>query len=128
MLALSFIWVILILKKRRSDYFVRTGTVFSIKIEVHLPVSLSDFSSAEVESPNISWRFRGSLGPKTSSTPVGISTHVSYHNWKNCSFYLRLRKKLLKNSYVFILQFRIKWMEIFIFIILKMWTICWMDV
>lgn len=35
MLALSFIWVILILKKRRSDYFIRTGTVFSIKIEVH---------------------------------------------------------------------------------------------
>jgi hypothetical protein len=46
-----------------------------------LPVSLSDFSSAEVESPNMSCRFKGSLGPSTSSVPWGMSTQVSYHSW-----------------------------------------------
>lgn len=62
-----------------------------------LPVSLSDFSSAEVESPNMSCRFKGSLGPSTSSVPWGMSTQVSYHSWnrqrwKVCAFIFQRRR------------------------------------
>lgn len=48
----------------------------------YLPVSRSERSSADVESPNMSCRLRGSRLPSTSSVPAAISVDVSYHNWK----------------------------------------------